>query len=426
MGRLRSFALCGLLLAAGCASAAAAVGEPEGRKGWSVNALPDISYNTDTGLILGAYADLFYYGDGSLYPNFIHRASLAACWFSKGGWYAHGSFEASGILPGVDGSLAVSYLSRNNNSFYGFNGVASPYFSELEYDGKNGQAFYSTGRDMFRAAANLQGYISGKLKWVGGLNYRNYSFRDIGLEGTDPSNTLYRRYIDYGLIRSDEASGGGNLELMAGLLYDSRDIKTCPRKGIYANAMLLANKDLSNSYDFAKAVANLSLFIPAGSRCTIAARLAYQGLIAGSQPFYMLQDFTTLFYKDPDFEGLGSRYTFRGALYCRLLGNGYFWANIEPRISVASFSLFRQQIDLVLNPFLDLGMITDSFRPEEQKATADKFIYSGKPDGLHCSAGIGGKLHINYNFILSADFGKALDKQLAPSPTVSLSTAYVF
>jgi len=424
MNRSIILALCALLAAAPF-NAIAGDNEPV-KTGWSINPMPDVGYNSDTGLNLGAFADLFYYGDGSVYPNFLQRASLAACWMSKGGWYAHGSYEAKDIMDDIDVSMALSYVEHSNNPFYGFNGIASPYNKEMDFEGGQDLAFYSNQKKMFRAAGNLQGRITDDFRWIGGFTYRYFNYDDMSLEGCDPDNTLFGLYKDIGLIRSDEAEGGSNLEVMAGLLYDTRDITTSPKKGIYANVMMLANKDLHNNYDFAKLVAHISLFVPASSWCTLACHVAYQGLIAGEQPFYMLQDFATLFYKDPEFDGLGSRYTFRGSLYSRLLGDGYVWANIEPRISVARFRVLGQGIEVIVNPFVDLGIITDKYRLDEQKFRGNSLVYSTEEDGLHTALGIGGKLHVNQNFILSLDFGKAVEDQIAPSPTLSLATAYVF
>ena len=53
--------------------------EDAGKKGWVFTPMPDLGYNSDTGLNLGTFCDFFYYGDGTSYPNYLDRASVAYC-----------------------------------------------------------------------------------------------------------------------------------------------------------------------------------------------------------------------------------------------------------------------------------------------------------------------------------------------------------
>ena len=41
------------------------------KTGWSFGALPAVSYNTDVGLQYGGLVNLYYYGDGSKYPEYL-------------------------------------------------------------------------------------------------------------------------------------------------------------------------------------------------------------------------------------------------------------------------------------------------------------------------------------------------------------------
>jgi hypothetical protein len=47
---------------------------------------------------------------------------------------------------------------------------------------------------------------------------------------------LYEKYVNWGLIKTAEARGGWHPYLRAGLTYDSRNMRACPTKGIYADA----------------------------------------------------------------------------------------------------------------------------------------------------------------------------------------------
>ena len=46
-----------------------------GRKvktGWTFGALPSVAFDADLGFQGGALANIYYYGDGSQYPEYIH------------------------------------------------------------------------------------------------------------------------------------------------------------------------------------------------------------------------------------------------------------------------------------------------------------------------------------------------------------------
>ena len=42
------------------------------KTGWTFGALPAVSYNTDLGFQYGGLVNLYYFGDGSTYPNYMH------------------------------------------------------------------------------------------------------------------------------------------------------------------------------------------------------------------------------------------------------------------------------------------------------------------------------------------------------------------
>lgn len=401
--------------------------EDAGKKGWVFTPMPDLGYNSDTGLNLGTFCDFFYYGDGTSYPNYLDRVSVAYCWTSKGAWYLHGLWDSKDAIDGLRLTLSSTYKDNTVNNFYGYNGLASPYDPLLDVNTETGTALYTTGRKMFRALGSVQGKITENLSWLTGLTFRRFVYSDTRADVYDKENTLYRKYMQYGLINDDEAAGGSSVELKAGLVYDSRDVEQAPHKGMYGELYLLGNKDISHKhYDFLKLVAHFRHFIPVANWFTVAYHLGYQGVVAGEQPFFMLQDISTLYYFDSDSEGLGSRYTVRGTLYDRLLGNGYAWSNFELRLRLFRFNLWKQYFEIITNPFFDAGAIVSPFRLDTQKAVTDPLVYSGVKDGVHLSAGVGLKLHMNTNFILSVEAGKAFEKQLANGLGVSLATTYVF
>ena len=395
------------------------------KTGWVFTPMPNLSYNTDMGLNLGAFSDFFYYGDGSTYPNFLHHAGFSGAYATKGSWFLHGFFESAALVPGLRVSASASYRDAFTNNFYGFNGIASPFDPALELNTEKRVAYYTNRRKLLRTAFALQGPIAGKFQWLGGWVYRYVGISDFSLKNYQSGNSLYLAYHDAGLIRDDEFGGGHSLELKAGGSLDTRDVELFPRKGIFAELYLLGNADLGRwTYNYAQVVAHWRQYLSLGTdRVIFAYHLGVQHTLAGEIPFYNLNELGTLSYLYEEFSGLGSRYSVRGFRYNRFAAAGYAWANLELRLTALRFQLFGEHFDSVLNPFMDLSAITQTYRLEEQKRFPA--FYQDRTLPVASSAGIGGKLHMNTNFILSVDFAKGFDPQLSDF-TVGMSTTYVF
>ena len=43
------------------------------KTGWNFGPLPAVSYSSDFGFQYGALCDIYYYGDGSTYPHYMHK-----------------------------------------------------------------------------------------------------------------------------------------------------------------------------------------------------------------------------------------------------------------------------------------------------------------------------------------------------------------
>lgn len=411
-------------------AAFSAFAQEEPKTGWVFTPMPYVSYNTDLGLNLGAFCDFFYYGDGSSYPNYLHHISITGAWATKGSWYFHGMFESSTLIPGIRFSASATYRDASMNNFYGFNGCFSPYDESLELNADTRTAWYTNRKRLFRSAATFQGHIAGALNWVAGGVYRYVRVSDFDLKNYDSGNSLYLKYIEKDLIHADEASGGHSLELKAGVTFDTRDIELAPRRGIYAEAYVLGNADLSRwKYNYAQLVLHWRHFVPLGTdRVIWAYHLGFQQRIAGDIPFYNLNELATLNYFYEEYAGLGSRYTIRGYRYNAIAAEGYAWGNFELRVTPFRFDLWNQHFDIVLNPFVDMGLMNPGYRYDAQRALAPEGLFNEGAVGsqpLLISAGCGLKLHMNTNFILSLDVGKGFDTQLSDL-TVGMGTTYVF
>ena len=409
----------------------AAAAQEEAKTGWVFTPFPDVSYNSDIGLNLGGFCDFFYYGDGSDYPNFQHHIAVCGAWATKGSWYLHGLFDSKTLVRGARVTGSLTFRDASMNNFYGFNGLHSPYFPELDLNQDTRTAFYTDHRRVLRAAATIQKPVFGKLNVMAGAVFRSIYIDHFDLKNYDNQETLYRYYRRAGLIHADESLGGENLEGRIGLTYDSRDVEWVPNRGVYGELYVNGNWDISFSkYHYAQLVGHFRHFVPiVFGRLTFAYHLGLQHTFRGEMPWYNLNEISNLIYQYEEYEGLGSRYTVRGYKYNRIMAAGYAWGNFELRAKVLQFNLFNQHFDLVVNPFYDIAAITRKYRLDDQKtavpAGKDVVLYQDAAGKFFSSAGIGGKIHMNTNFILSLEVAKGFDPQLSDL-TVAMATTYMF
>ena len=180
--------------------------------------------------------------------------------------------------------------------------------------------------------------------------------------------SLFKTYVDLGIIPEDEANGGKHLDLKAGIVYDTRDHENNPKRGTNMELYLFGAPAL---FEGTKPYLNLAFhfkqFYPLNERIVFGYHLAYQGNIAGDMPFYMLQTIPSINMKQINSEGLGSTCTLRGTTSNRIMADGYAWFNTEIRIPFVRFDFIKQHFQLVVNPFLDGGYVVQPYKLDEQK-----------------------------------------------------------
>lgn len=403
----------------------------KGKTGWTWGGLPVVGYDADQGFQFGLFGQVFYYGDGSVYPEYRHTIYAEMSWYTRGSAVYQVFYDSRYLIPGkIRLTADVSYLTERALDFYGFNGYEARYIPSVEESGSDdyiSRVFYRYERKMLRIIADFQGPIWGqRLRWLAGINYFNIETASVDIDrinkGKKESNRLpdtallYDRYVQYGLISEQEKSGGNITMLKLGLIYDTRDQEAAPNKGIWSEVLLMSAPTIlgNNPYAFVKLAVTHRQYIPlVKNRLVAAYRVGYQGTIAGQAPFYMLPymysswSFTT----KPD--GLGGAKTLRGILRNRVVGNGVAFGNVELRWKFLKARLFRQPFYLGLTGFLDGGMVVQEHPlytiriPEDQK----DFYFDRCSDGMHWSAGIGIRAALNENFIISIDYGFAFDRQ---------------
>ena len=436
--------------------------EKEVKKGWSFGVLPTATFSVDNGFQAGAFGDVYYYGDGSTYPDPLHKISWEGSYFT----HSHRmrlylAYDSKYLIPNMRVNASVTYMNDPLYSLWGFNGAAATQnyniWSNREMTvplTSNNVNYYGMSRKMLRILANFQGQIVPHLNWAAGVNFWKWSLGNMQDNGVKDGNdnkkyydtnlTLYHFLSNAGILTDAEKNGGLALELNAGLVYDTRDIEAAPNKGIWAEAYLngniLQNRYLKACMYFRQYI-SIPIHIPAGEP-VFAYRLAWQHTLLGETPLYMVQNNPLLVQRNMISEGFGSSNTIRGLRENRILAEGMAWANMELRVKLVNFKLFNQFFYIAVNPFFDAGIITRPYKADALKAISvdgkiydpalvalgqDPLIYdASKMNSLIYSGGAGLKIAMNQNFIVSADFAKCFTPGMDAGLWIGIGINYQF
>ena len=387
------------------------------KSGWNFGILPAFNYNNDLGFSIGALAQIFDYGDGTVYPNYRHKFTANFNIYSRGAKQIWMNYDSKHLIPGKRVTASLSYMDNPLCGFYGFNGAVSPYHADLDLhksaDGSQGLSFYSVHQKQLIASLDLQGRITDYMTWIGGASYSWQQYADVNYRVYDGTESLYHQYVENGLIPEPDTHGQ-RFDVKGGVVYDTRDFETNPERGIYASVTASAGASFSSQTRASVLLsADIRQYVPLWpGRLTWAWQIAYRGLMAGSLPFYALQGFSM-----------------RGSFGSRIVGNGVAWASTDLRLRLASFRALRQNFEIGLVGFADAGAAVQPYKLQEQTALGSLTfgkqiddIYYGPyasvydpaiatHERLHSSAGGGFWFAMNRNFLVAVEFGKPLNPQ---------------
>jgi len=398
--------------------AATAFSQQKIKTGFGFGALPAISYDSDLGFQYGALVNLYDYGDGTTFPKYNHSLYLELSTYTKGTTIARLRYDSESLIPKVRTTLDVAYVPDQMSDFYGFNGYQSNFDLATSKMYRN---FYKCEKNTFRIKADFQGYFGeSKFGWVGGYAFYNFKMDTVNITKLGlspvPGGDLFQKYKTWGIIDANEANGGSINYFKAGLKYDTRDQLACPTNGIFTEAVVqTAPKFLNQTNPHTKMAIIHRQYFSLAKDLIFAYRLDYQTTIGKEKvPYYAQPELITSYLIAATNQGLGGKVSVRGILRNRIIGDNVGFANFEFRYKFLRFEMFKQNFYLGTNVFFDSGII---LKPIEMDLTnvspGDKDTYFNQYEKgkFHSAAGIGLKIGWNENFVISADFGKAFDKQ---------------
>ena len=368
--------------------------EKKEKVGWKFGgALPATTYDSNLGFQYGALVEFFNYGDPSVYPDFLDHTYTEVSRFTKGIGIYRMMYESNRFLGKTYLCVDLSYLPDKAYDFYGFNGYESVFNTGWRKDLEDGlyktSMFYRLERNQFRIKADLQGKLSGEhLKWGAGFAFQNFMLGSVDInrlnKGKDSEELLplvseqpglYEIYRDsLGIISSNEADGGWVNTLKAALVWDSRDNRPNPMRGIWSElGVEIAPSFLGNDWGFSKFyITHRQYFTIKEDDLSFVYRLGYQATLSGTAPFFYQSQVITSRLTGATNEGLGGASTLRGVLRNRVVGDGFLLGNYELRWKPLYFRFLKQDCYLGINAFYDFGIITDKIElPDNLRSRFD-------------------------------------------------------
>lgn len=400
------------------------------KTGWNFGPLPVVGFDSDLGFQYGICCDIFNFGDGTRYPSYDFKINVEASTYTKGSSVLRCNGDFKRLIP--DGKLFfdVTYFNAPKFGFYGFNGLASPFNKDFKIGGANDakSGFNFMSRNQFRALVSMQKKITGNLNWAVGMAYYYNKTERLKLSDYDGQTTLFDEYVTTGLIRDNEKDGGNVLQFKAGLTFDTRDHDSDPTRGFNLEATLVYSPDIidRNGYSNLGFTFMGSHFVPVVSdKLTFSYRLLVQAKLWGDIPYYFTNNINTMFFRKMYTEGVGGNASVRGVNRNGVLGDGFAMLNAELRWRAVNFKLINQNWTVAFNPFFDAGRTIQPYRLEEQKKLGPT-IWSGKEDSFHYTGGLGVKLIMNHNMVVSFEAAKAFNENDGSGLWTNVGFNYLF
>lgn len=403
------------------------------KKNWNFGALPTITFDTDLGFQYGALVNLYDYGDGTRFPKYNHSLYFEVSRFTKGSGINRFYYDSDQLIKGLQTSFDLSYLSDQAYDFYGFNGYESVYNKNWIDDSQPSDVyktrmFYKYDRKLFRLKVDLQGkLVGGHFRWISGFNLQNFKIGSVNINKLNKGKSdseklptitdepgLYEKYQQWGIISAKEADGGFVTTVKAGIVYDSRDNRPNPMKGVWTEAVLEgAPEFLGSESSFLKlSLIHREYFTLVPKNLSLVYRVAYQTTVAGTTPFYYQSQVVTSVLTGALSEGLGGAKTLRGVLRNRVVGDGFLYGNAELRWKVVHFNWINNNFYIGLNAFTDIGKVTKKIDISHSNlSTLPPDFFNLGAEKFHTSYGAGLRVVMNQNFVIAADYGIAANDQ---------------
>ncbi len=351
--------------------------------GWEFAAVPAISYDADDGFGYGALIEVYNYGQGRIQPyRFTVQPKIVR---STGGRRDYVLFVDAPEFPWT-GWRTTSYLGYENE-------LTSPYYgmgNDTEYhpsreEGEDNSYFYRFGLLRRQAALQLQRSLGDTpIRALAGFRVSHVS-TDATPHGKN--STLLFQHRQMGGI----AESGWSNSLQVGLVWDTRDRETGPRRGVWSELLVRRVDEIFGSAaNYTRWTLTDRRYFSLAKGLTFANRFVLQQ-VYGHAPFYDLYLVESSYKRQ---EGLGGANSLRGIFQNRFAGKALFLWNAELRWRMFDLRFLNRTFYAVLSGFVDSGRVWE-----------DRMEPVDLAKSLHHGYGGGIRVGMGDNFVIALDIG---------------------
>ena len=89
------------------------------RTGWTFGILPSVAYDADLGFQYGVLSNIYYFGDGSTYPEYLHSLYVEAAYTTRNYGLFRLSYDSKYAIPNHRLTVDLVYMPDAMCDFYG-------------------------------------------------------------------------------------------------------------------------------------------------------------------------------------------------------------------------------------------------------------------------------------------------------------------
>ncbi len=315
-----------------------APGLPPAKKESGVDAIafPLVSFNSDHGFGYGGVGGMYLYAPGK--APYAHALGAQVFFSSRGVQNHYLRYDGPQLLGPMRVEGRLEYRREMRSPFFGAGNKSAPDFRGDENDPR-----YNFDKGAPGFWVRLRGRPCGDTHPL--QSYVGYGWRHTSVDVYETSMLGQEQPLGI--------EGGSTGQLLAGVLWDTRDDESDPTVGgVEELALRVSGSATGSRYHYAGITLSERRYLKLSSRLTLAHRLTLD-MLFGDVPFFEWSNTGGVNVT----EGIGGMSSVRGIERNRFSGNIKAFSNTELRFQAANLKVFGQDMRVGAVVFMDFGRV---------------------------------------------------------------------
>jgi len=299
-------------------------------------AFPLVSFNSDHGFGYGGVGGMYLYAPGK--APYAHALGAQVFFSSRGVQNHYLRYDGPQLLGPMRVEGRLEYRREMRSPFFGAGNKSAPDFRGDENDPR-----YNFDKGAPGFWVRLRGRPCGDTHPL--QSYVGYGWRHTRVDVYETSMLGQEQPLGI--------EGGSTGQLLAGVLWDTRDDESDPTVGgVEELALRVSGSATGSRYHYAGITLSERRYLKLSSRLTLAHRLTLD-MLFGDVPFFEWSNTGGVNVT----EGIGGMSSVRGIERNRFSGNIKAFSNTELRFQAANLKVFGQDMRVGAVVFMDFGRV---------------------------------------------------------------------